>query len=376
LNETEGPKVIPFSEKHYAKVIQENIALKARLRDLLTVAQTNQQIQDHLEVLERKLLKSRSLREMVQIIVREIKRRFHVDHVTLCLALDPGDVLRKAQGSTKKSASIPAHLRITEPRELKAALPKQIRGPLLRGKIKQPPGPFFPEDALAEIGSHAVVPLFLSKELIGTLNLGSRDSQRYRAGIGTDFLRRLGTKISLVIDNILVHERLVELSETDPLTGVSNRRHFGRVLTQEVLRAERYDTPLVCMVLDLDGFKLINDQFGHETGDEALKHVAALFQKHSRRNDVVARYGGDEFAVLLPHTRLESALGVADRYQRNLDKFPFSHNEKPLSLKLSIGLTALPETSVKTPEDLVKEADRRLFIAKTRGGGQVVSSSD
>lgn len=372
----ESPKVVSFNEKHYTKLVQENQTLKSQLHELLEVAHANQQIQDHFEVLERKILKARSLKEMARIIVKEIQRRFQVDHVTICLALDPEDILRKAQAGYKRAESTPPYLRIVEPHVLKENLPKRVRGPILGAKITRPESPFFPGEAMAEIRSKAVVPLFLSKELIGTLNMGSRDPDRYASGKGTDFLRSLGGKISLVMDNILARQRLTELSVTDQLTGISNRRYFDEALIREVLRAQRYGAPLACMVMDLDGFKAINDRFGHQIGDEALKHVAQLLQGNSRRNDLVARYGGDEFAALLPHTSLEAALLVAEKYQRELRERIFASQAESVPLGLSIGMAALPETPVSKPEDLVREADQRLFRAKSQGDGAVVSTPD
>jgi two-component system cell cycle response regulator len=370
----ESAKIISFNEKHYAWLIQENQTLKDQLRGLIDVAHTNQKIQEHFDALERKVLKSRSMEEMARIIAKEIQKRFKVDYVTVCLALDQKDILRKAHAGTRKNRPTPPYLRITEPHVLRDGLPKRVRGPVLQGKITHPSSPFFPGEALARIRSRAVVPLFLSNELIGTLNIGSRDPERYSSDKGTDFLRSLGSKISLAMSNILAHQRLVELSVTDQLTGIWNRRYFDEVLAREVPRAQRYEIPLACMIMDLDGFKAINDRFGHEVGDGALKHVAGLLQGHSRGNDVVARYGGDEFASLLPHTHLEAAQRVAEKFRGKLVEYPFVPEGEPLPLGLSIGVASFPETSIVDPEDLVKEADRRLLMAKSQGGDKVVSS--
>jgi len=364
--------VIQFNEKLFQKTIKENRELKAKIEAILEVARANQRTQDHFEALERKILKSRSLPQMARTIAAEIKKRFNVEFVTLCLALDRGDILcRGVKGRHRVSC-----LRVIEPEELQRALPKKVRDPILRGRVAKGPSPFFSEEELSEIRSKAVVPLFLFNELIGTLNIGSRDPNRYTSDQGTEFLRRLGSKISLVIDNILAHQRLLELSITDPLTGISNRRHFDTALVKEVARSQRHGTPLACMAIDLDGFKEINDRFGHEAGDMALKQVAHSLSHSSRRYDVVARYGGDEFAVLLPHTPLKDAVRVAEKYGRQTKESPLIHQGREIGLRLSIGVAALPETEARNPQDLMKEADRCLYRAKNSGGGVVVSVVD
>ncbi len=367
--------VIQFNERLFQKTVKENRELKAKIEAILDVARANQRTQDHFEALERKILKSRSLAQMARTIAAEIRKRFGVEFVTLCLALDREDVLCRAGAGLKGRKAVPC-LRVIDPEDLRRALPKKVRDPILRGRVTRKSSPFFSDEELAEIRSKAVVPLFLFNELIGTLNIGSRDPHRYTSDQGTEFLRRLGTKISLVIDNILAHQRLLELSITDPLTGIANRRQFDTALEQEVARSQRHGTPLACMAIDLDGFKEINDRFGHEAGDMALKQVASGLAQNSRRYDVVARYGGDEFAVLLPHTPLRGAVRVAEKYGRQATGHPVVYQGKEILLRLSIGVAALPEVEIRRPHDLMKEADRCLYKAKKGGGGAVVSVLD
>lgn len=367
--------VIQFNEKLFQKTVKENKELKARIEAILEVARTNQRTQDHFEALERKILRSRSLPQMARIIAAEIKRRFNVEFVTLCLALDREDILCRA-GKGVRGRQGASCLRVIEPDELKRALPKKVRDPILKRRVTKRSSPFFSDEELTEIRSKAVVPLFLFNELIGTLNIGSRDPHRYTSDQGTEFLKRLGSKISLVIDNILAHQRLLELSITDPLTGIANRRQFDSALAQEVARSQRHGTPLACMAIDLDGFKEINDRFGHEAGDMALKQVAGGLARNSRRYDMVARYGGDEFAVLLPHTPLRAAVRVAEKYSRQAMESPLVYRGREIPLRLSVGVAALPEVEARHPNDLIKEADRCLYRAKKAGGGSVVSVAD
>jgi diguanylate cyclase (GGDEF)-like protein len=265
---------------------------------------------------------------------------------------------------------------MVKPAELRSALPRSIQNPVLMESVTRGSGPFFATEELTEIRSGAVVPLFLSGKVIGTLNLGSRDPDRYTAEHGTDFLRRLGCKVSLIIDNIIAHQRLTAISVTDQLTGISNRRQFDAALGREMERAKRHATPLACVVVDLDGFKEINDRFGHQVGDEALRHVGSVLRDRSRRYDVVARYGGDEFAILLPQTDTEGAVRFAEKFRREMTERPLALGDDSTLLGLSIGVAATSEMPGCQPEDLVREADRRMYAAKKSGGNRIVSSPD
>lgn len=362
--------VISFNERLFERVLKENELLSGRIHHILAIARANQRIQDNFDALEQRILKSRSVREMARVIVQEIRRRFGVDWVTLCVAVDPSDVLSRPDGSG--TSALPSFMRIVDPESLARALGGMKRREVILG----PPGEgvdlFFTGEMLAEMRSRAIVPLHVSGKLVGTLNLGSRDPQRYSAEQGTDFLRRLGCKISLVMDNILSHQRLLAMSVTDPVTGLANRRQLEGALSRELERARRHKTPLSVMLMDLDGFKEINDRLGHLAGDHALKHVAKKLRDVTRRYDMVARYGGDEFAAMLPHTGAEGAVGVARKFQEALRMSPLEIEGETVTMRLSIGVASFPDTSAHAPEALIREADRRLYRAKELGGDRVI----
>lgn len=362
--------VIAFNERLFERVLKENELLSARINHILAIARVNQRIQDNFDALEERILKSRSVRDMARVIVQEIRRRFGVDWVTLCVALDPADVLSRSD--TQGIKGLPSFVRVVDAGQLGRALSGVKRWEVLLG----PPGDeaelFFREDMLAEMRSRAVVPLHLSGKLVGTLNLGSRDPERYGSDQGTDFLRRLGCKISLVMDNILSHQRLLAMSVTDPVTGIANRRQLEGALGKELERARRHKTPVTCIIMDLDGFKEINDRFGHLAGDQALRHTAKILRDLSRRYDMVARYGGDEFAAMLPQTGVEAAVKVAEKFQDALRSSPLDIEGERVVLRLSIGVAGVPEMEVEGPEDLIRQADCRLYVAKELGGDRVV----
>lgn len=167
---------------------------------------------------------------------------------------------------------------------------------------------------------------------------------------------------------------LEDLASRDPLTGLYNRRYFGEVITREFARAERYDTDLTCLMFDVDHFKETNDQFGHRTGDEVLIILAAAISKELRESDVAARFGGDEFILLLPQTAAVAAATLADRIVATFNhavrqKFP------GVPATLSIGVASLRTTRSRSSEALIHEADLALYAAKEGGRNRTVEAA-
>lgn len=158
------------------------------------------------------------------------------------------------------------------------------------------------------------------------------------------------------------HE-LVELAARDPLTGLYNRRHFGEVIAREFAAAERYDADLTCLMLDLDRFKQTNDQFGHRTGDEVLAIMAHVIITELRGSDVAARFGGDEFIILLPQTSAASAAVLVDRVtERFREEVTRKFPDAPVGV--SIGVASLRTTRAPSAEALIHEADVALYTVK------------
>jgi len=162
--------------------------------------------------------------------------------------------------------------------------------------------------------------------------------------------------------------RLKETSFKDEVTGLYNRRFFTLRLEEELSRYRRFNHPVSVVLLDLDGFKAVNDEFGHVVGDETLRGVAQILMKHSRGINVVSRYGGDEFAVLLVETSKAGARLYADRIREVVAKYPFEHGKVVTS---SFGVASLPDDEAGTAEELFRAADEALYSAKKAGKNQV-----
>jgi diguanylate cyclase (GGDEF)-like protein len=165
--------------------------------------------------------------------------------------------------------------------------------------------------------------------------------------------------------------RLKETSFKDDVTGLYNRRFFSLRLEEELSRYRRFNHPVSVVLLDLDSFKAINDEFGHMVGDETLREVSQILMKHSRGINVVSRYGGDEFAVLLVETSKAGARLYADRIREVVAKYPFSHGKV---ITASFGVASLPDDEAGTAEDLFRAADEALYAAKRAGKNQVAAT--
>lgn len=167
---------------------------------------------------------------------------------------------------------------------------------------------------------------------------------------------------------------LEKLSALDGLTGIANRRRFDQELKSNWHRAIRQSTSLSLIMIDIDFFKLFNDHYGHQHGDECLKQVARALEKTvTRQTDLVARYGGEEFAAILPETGLKGAVEVAENMRANVEKLLLEHKASKVSdiVSISVGVaTAIPEQN-SLPEALVAAADQGLYLAKESGRNQV-----
>lgn len=165
------------------------------------------------------------------------------------------------------------------------------------------------------------------------------------------------------------------LSQTDELTGLFNRRAFNRMLSQELAKAERYQRPFSLMMIDADGLKGINDQFGHEAGDRFIRHLGATVSSTLRVADTCARFGGDEFVVMLPETGPVQAAEVGNRILGAVNTTPFHIAGRRLNGTISVGIATYPQDAV-SQEDILHKADSAMYVGKGEGGNRVKSFSD
>ncbi|MFQ5900893.1 MAG: diguanylate cyclase [Thermodesulfobacteriota bacterium] len=157
------------------------------------------------------------------------------------------------------------------------------------------------------------------------------------------------------------------LSITDHVTGLYNNRQFYKLLVSEFEKCKRYKYPIACVMFDVDYFKSINDTHGHQFGDIVLKEIGALISSELRSTDTIARYGGDEFMILLPHSGVDSAFSFADKIRKKVDGHKFSKGSLSINTSISIGISVFPEDRIIGPDDMIKNSDEALYRAKMGG---------
>ncbi|MDJ0700883.1 MAG: DUF484 family protein [Woeseiaceae bacterium] len=230
----------------------------------------------------------------------------------------------------------------------------------------------------SSLASIAIIPLQPRGKLIGSVNLGSSDVMRFTSDHASDFLAHLGIIASYCIENVVNRARLMRSGFTDVLTGWHNRRYLTVRLQEELARARRERAGLVCLMLDIDHFKRINDTWGHAAGDAVLQDLAQRIETEVRGSDVAARYGGEEFVVLLPATDARAAHMSAERIRKAISASPIDLPcGDTVTVTASIGIAEVrpgrSTTDLKTAGDsLIARADVALYRAKSEGRDRVV----
>jgi diguanylate cyclase (GGDEF)-like protein len=232
------------------------------------------------------------------------------------------------------------------------------------------------------LASIAMIPLRHRGKLIGSINLGSEDRMRFTRAHASDFLAHLGLIASYCVENVINRARLLRSGFTDVLTGWNNRRYLAVRMAEELARARRDRSRLVCLMLDIDHFKRVNDTWGHAAGDAVLREFAQRIEAEVRASDVAARFGGEEFVVLMPATEVASASLLAERIRHAVaGESVQMPNGEAVSITVSIGVaSATPSPTsadLKTVGDsLLARADVALYRAKSEGRNRIATEED
>jgi len=362
---------------------EKNIhTLKATLAALINKAKHNEKSQSKFHKIELHFLRASSLSTLYTRLLIELNERFDLELVELILV----DKNHDMQGLIK---DIYGELRFENLRYVETQ--KAIESLYLENKHSEHSSVDNKEYGIAltqdeteiaqiftytkKIPKSAVkLPLTKNGELIGSLHLGSHNIERFTPGLATSFLAHLGAVVSICIENAITQEQFKLLSLVDLLTRTKNRRYFVQSITREIARATRSLSSLSCLFLDLDHFKSVNDTHGHLTGDRALQSVAKAIKPLLRQSDVLSRFGGEEFTVMLPETDQSHAEEIAERIRHSIAQIIIKDDYgQDFKITVSIGIsTWSPSNSERmsfeeVQNHLIKKADEGVYLAKKSG---------
>jgi diguanylate cyclase (GGDEF)-like protein len=219
----------------------------------------------------------------------------------------------------------------------------------------------------AETASRLCIPLVSFGQTLGVLAIDSDTVDGFREG-DEQSLESVADICATAIQNAHYVERVKQLAYLDGLTGIFNRRFFELRIMEEIERARRYGTGMAVIMADIDEFKRLNDEFGHVLGDEVLRQVSSLFHQLLRKVDVVCRYGGEEFGILLTQVSAEQAMAVAEKLRKMVEEWQFPG--VPRTVTISAGTATFPQNGT-TRDGLVRAADGALYAAKQAGRNKV-----
>lgn len=310
---------------------------------------------------------SLSLKNVLDIVILTCYGHFHSQDASMLLSMEEEEKTFFAGEADNKRISI----ELTNPLEIYI---KENERAIPIGEIKKQAGLDNTHKILAKNGFELIVPLRFKDRINGLLCL-----KRKEEDFGPEYTEDEKRYISIIAGFASVaieNARLYEMATLDIKTKLYNHGFFANRLTQEIERAERYKADLTLMILDLDHFKKVNDTYGHIVGDEVLIEVARTVKHAVRGFDIPARFGGEEFTVILPETGLEGADTVAQRLKNAIKELSFSSKKGKFGVAVSIGVAGFIHESSMTDDILISHADQALYYAKEHGRDRVVQHNE
>lgn len=337
------------------------------LEKMLETLKKNQEIAQKFFEIEASVLSILNFKDFLIRLLDEIREKLHIPYVWISL-VERGDLADMIKQSAT-SDTLANRVNFID-REAFLKLVENKTDPVLVNSDLEKYDGLIQRQYRTNIGSLAIASLTLDGEIIGSLNHGDETGSRYRPDMDTTLLRQLATIVSICLSNVMAHERLDSLASRDSLTGLLNRRVLEQILNREFERAVRYTTPLTVLFVDLDDFKRVNDEYGHKTGDDMLKYVANQLLKMTRVSDVVARFAGDEFIIILTNTTYSEAFEFAERLQDFFIGHPMEiEGGGTIPVALSFGVSRVGDES-DSAEALIQRADKMLYEAKKKKSRQ------
>ncbi|HEX5418603.1 MAG TPA: DUF484 family protein [Gammaproteobacteria bacterium] len=349
--------------------------LRRHVASLKEEARKNEEAWKRAQAREMELLEADKLAVLLERLTEGMRAGYRLEAVTLLLADSDHEIRHLLMGQGDLPESLPSVSFVDRLRELVPEVSRTGR-PWL--------GPFASNEHATVFGSRqglrsvALLPLLRPERLLGCIGMGSGDPRRFTPSLGTDFLHHLAIIAAFSLESSINRARLVRSGFTDALTGWHNRRYLQARLREELARSSRERTALVCLMVDVDHFKRINDRFGHLAGDEVLNRLAQCMTRVVRSSDVSARYGGEEFVILLPGTGAHAGMALAERLRRAVaaEPFPLRTSAGSIDVSVSVGVAEYrpaerEEGLDAAGEHLLARADAALYEAKAKGRNRV-----
>jgi diguanylate cyclase (GGDEF)-like protein len=333
------------------------------LQAIIDRLKENDAITRKFNAIETRILSILNFKDLFEVLLTEIQDKFSIPYVWVSLIeqSELSDLVK----TLETSQTLRERINTISRENFEALVGTDMTPKLINADLK----PYFrllPPKRKFFIKSLALMPLSLDGQVIGSLNQADFSQKRYQPGIDTSLLEILAVKVSLCLSNVTAHEKLRHLAYHDATTGLLNRRVMETVLTREFARAKRYKSPLSVAFIDLDDFKAINDRYGHDAGDETLRYFSERLLKLSRTCDVVARYAGDEFVLILPQTEPSACERMVERIRDFLCAQPFPWEDDLITVRLSYGISSTVEPDLPDWQSLLKKADQDLLAAKAK----------
>ncbi|MBF0264663.1 MAG: GGDEF domain-containing protein [Gammaproteobacteria bacterium] len=358
----------------------ENNQLKLQLTEVFDLVRENEKKLKRFESIEYKLLEADSFEKLLNILFLDYPSLFKVDFTSLILSDTKlkfshflTSVIKQNDFNRVQLLSLPGEVEKLE----------RYGHKICFGEYEAEKHDWLnnipTEQTISSIG---VLPLIRYNQLIGIFCCFSSQPNRFDSSSGNIFLERLGKIISICFESVLNREELTLITYTDPLTQTRNRRYFDQLLSHEVKRSNRSLSSLSCVLIDIDHFKLVNDNYGHQIGDEVLIQVVKRINGVLRTHEILARFGGEEFVILLVQTANKAAILAAQRIIDIIHNSPFELSDgQVLKVTISAGVSTFTSRNDKrdcklVQEKLIEGADKALYVAKDSGRNQVQSSGE
>ncbi len=349
--------------------------LDSHIDELVKRTQINDQKWIQFQMMETEFLSRTSLSELINYCLDDSASSFELDAVSLVLVNSNGelkDFLEEGGFVINQQRDL---IFVEDDTALQSFFGKTRQ--IYAGAYQQDLHSWLYPNSELEPGSLAILPLYRRGQYIGMLALGSTDNQRFGSRLSAGFLDRLALIVGVCFENAISMELLKRTSFVDPLTRINNRRYFDQRIREEIDRSLRSGDSLSCLFLDIDFFKKVNDNYGHQCGDVVIQNIAQIMRHQLRTADILARYGGEEFVAVVTGASSQMAIDVASRIRTSVERQQFDVVENlKIEVTVSIGVATFQpkefsgsrETIART---LIGKADQALLDAKRAGRNQV-----